>query len=69
MTGTMAHIVTVYFERSQECLSASMHHIVPRIALACVPNFPSRMEWEDPLEVGLMLYNSIRSLKTNGRRS
>ena len=69
MTGAMAHIVTVYFERSQECVSASMNHIVTRITLACAPNFPSRMEWEDPFEVGLMLYNSIRSLKTNGIRS
>ena len=69
MTGTMAHIITVYFARRQEWMSASMHHIVLRIALACAPNFPSRMEWADPFEVGLMMCNNIRSMKTNGRRS
>ena len=46
-----------------------MHHIVPRIALACAPNVPSRMEWADPLEVGLMMCNIIKIMKTNGRRS
>ena len=69
MTVTMANSVAVYFARRQERLSASMHCIVPRISLACAPSVPSRMEWEDPLEVGLMLCNSIRILKTNGRRS
>ena len=63
MTGTMAHIVTVYFERRKECLSASTCHIVPRIVLACAPKFPSGMEWADPLEVVLMMCNIIRSLK------
>ena len=69
MTGTMAHIVTVYFARRQECLSASTCNIVPRIALACAPSVPPRMEWADSLEVGIMLCNIIRNLKTNGRRS
>ena len=65
----MAHSVTVYFARKQECLSASMYRIVPSISLVCATNVPSRMELEDPLELGLMIYNSIRSIKTNGRRS
>ena len=68
MSGTMSHSVTVCFARRQEYLSANMHHIIPRIALEFAPKFPSRMEWEDLLEVGLMLCNSIRSLKTNVRR-
>ena len=41
-----------------------MHCIVPRIALAFAKkNVPSRIEWHDLLEVGLMLCNIIRILK------
>ena len=69
MTGTMEHIVTVYLAIIREFLSPIMHYIVPMIAMACAPGVPSRMEWEDPLKVLLILCNSIRSLKTNGRRS
>ena len=63
MTGTMAYIITVCFARRHELLSTSMHHIAPSIALACAPKVPSRTEWEDLLEVGIMLCNIIRSLK------
>ena len=62
-TGTTVYIVIVCFARSQECLSTSTLLIVPRIALACAPTYPSEMEWEDLWEVVLMLWSSIRSLK------
>ena len=65
MTGTMAHRATVYFSRRQEYLSASTCCTVPRIALACAPRVPSRMEWAGPMEVGIMLCNSMRNIKTN----
>ena len=69
MAVTMPHSVIVYFARRQELLSESTCCTVPRIALACAPSVPSRMEWADPLEVGIMLCNIIISLKTSGRRS
>ena len=62
MTVTMAHSVTVCFARRQECLSTSMYCIVTRVALVCAPNVLSRIEWEDLLEVRLVLCNSIRCL-------
>ena len=63
MTGTMVYIVTVCFTRRQECLNTSTFCIVPSIAMACTPDVPSRMGWEDLFEVELMMCNSIRSLK------
>ena len=60
-TGTMAHIVTVYFTRRQECPSASTCHIVLRIELECVPIILSRTEWVDPLGIGTTLCSSIRN--------
>ena len=68
MAVTMPHSVIVYFARRQELLSASTCCTVPRISLACAPSVPSRMEWADPLEVGIIMYNIIINMKTNGRR-
>ena len=59
----MVYSVIVCFEIRQECLSAITRRTVLRIALLCAPTGPSNMEWEDLWEVGMMLLNSIRSLK------
>ena len=68
MTSTMVYNVTVCFARRQEYLNAITHHKVSSIERALAPNFPSRMGWEDLLEVGLMIYNSIRSLKKKWKK-
>ena len=67
-TGTMVYSVAMWLARRQEFLNASTCCIVYRIVLARAPNVPSKMGWEDQLEVGLMMCNIIRCLKKNGRR-
>ena len=53
--STMVPRAIACFARSQECLSRSICRIVPRTVRACVPTGPSRMEWGDIWEVGLIL--------------
>ena len=67
-TGTTLYSVIVWFSISQEFLSASTSCTVTRIAPEFEPTGPSDMEWDNLWEAGLILWNSIRSLKKNGRR-
>ena len=57
------------FARIRECLIKCICRIVPWIVRACIPTGQWGMEWEDLWELVLILWNSIKSLKINVRRS
>ena len=54
-TSTMVPSAIACFARMQDFLRESICHKVLRAAQVCVPTGPSRMEWEDLWEVGLIL--------------
>ena len=61
---------TMCFARIQEFLRKSMYRILLKTFLASSPTrVLSRVDSEDPREVGLKLWNSGRSPKINGRKS